>query len=483
LSTNLSGREAYKKSLEDPVAFWNAAASAVTWENFVKHRSNKADDPLDTWFPGSSLNFCLNCVDIHVKEGRGEQTALIYDSPVTKTITSVTYKELLSRVEVCSAVMLQNMGVKKGDRIIIYMPNVIEAIVTMLACYRIGAVHSVVFGGFAPHELATRLRDCKPTAIVLSSCGIDGSKVIPYAPLVQRAIEIAENTSVQSVLVHQRLQHPVDASMMHALGAVGRVRQVLDWEDTMAKVACSHSTDDIKKLTAPVVVDASHPLFILYTSGTTGAPKGVVRDTGGYAVGLKYSLSVVNGTRPGDVFWGASDVGWIVGHYSYLGSLITGATSVVYEGKPVGTPDEGNFWRTIERHKVNLLFTAPTALRAIKKLDDQGEQSKKFDLSSLKSIFCSGEHLDPDTLRWAERVSGKPVLDAWWQTESGRYVPTPPSPLFSLLLAHPPNSSLRPFVSQPNDRPAGGVGRLQGKGQARLCLPRRSRLQFDDSRP
>ena len=433
LSTNLSGRDAHKESLSNPVAFWNAAASSVTWEKFVPQKPLKADDPADTWFAGSTLNFCLNCVDVHVKEGRGEQAALIFDSPVTNTVKSVTYKELLSRVEVCSAVMLQKMGVKKGERVIIYMPNVIEAIVTMLACYRIGAVHSVVFGGFAPHELATRLRDCKPTAIVLSSCGIDGSKVIPYAPLVKRAIEIAENTSVKSVLIHRRSQHPADASMMQALG-VGGVKQVLDWETAMTEVACTHSSDDIKKLAAPVAVDASHPLFILYTSGTTGAPKGVVRDTGGYAVGLKYSLSVVNGTKPGDVFWGASDVGWIVGHYSYLGSLITGATAVVYEGKPVGTPDEANFWRTIERHKVNLLFTAPTALRAIKKLDDQGEQSKKFNLSSLKSIFCSGEHLDPDTLRWAEKVSGKPVLDAWWQTESGRCVPTHPfsSPLSSL---------------------------------------------------
>jgi propionyl-CoA synthetase len=411
---------------------------------------------------------------VHIREGRGDQAALIFDSPVTNTIKKVSYNELLSRVEECSAVMTQKMGIKKGDRVIIYMPNVIEAIISMLACYRVGAIHSVVFGGFASHELATRLRDCKPTAIILSSCGIDGKKVIPYGSLVKRAIENAEKTTVKSVLVHQRSQHPADATMIEGL-SVGGVKTVLEWDASMGEMKHAHTKDVLKKLTAPVPVDTSHPLFILYTSGTTGAPKGVVRDTGGYAVGLKYALSIVNGTKPGDIFWGASDVGWIVGHYSYLGSLITGATALVYEGKPVGTPDERNFWRTIERHKVNTLFTAPTALRAIKKLDDKGEQSKYFDLSSLRNIFCSGEHLDPDTLHWAERVCGKPVLDAWWQTESGRFVDTA-LPLSKNHLGHLTIPKSPPFVKKPNDGASCRPRRVQGQGQARICLSRHARL-------
>ena len=350
------------------------------------------------WFPDGITNACYNALDIHVEQGRGDQAALIYDSPVTQTKRRITYSELLDEVSRIAGVLV-SQGVGKGDRVIIYMPMVPEALIAMLACARIGAIHSVVFGGFASRELAVRIDDATPNVVVSASCGVEPTRLVPYKPLLDRAIELAEHKPSCCVI----LQRP----MLEAALLDGRD---LDWQQAMAEAEPADC----------VPVEANHPLYILYTSGTTGQPKGVVRDTGGSIVTLKWSMTNIYDVQPGDVYWAASDVGWIVGHsYIVYGPLFNGNTTIIYEGKPVGTPDPGAFWRVIAEYDVKVLFTAPTAFRAIKKEDPAAEHMKKYDLSGLQSLFLAGERCDPDTLHWAEENLGVPVIDHWWQTETG----------------------------------------------------------------
>ena len=354
--------------------------------------------PFYRWFTGGELNTCYNALDRHVENGRGEQTALIYDSPITQTIRTFTYHQLLDAVARFAGV-LASLGVVRGDRVILYMPMVPEAAIAMLACARLGAIHSVVFGGFAPHELAVRIDDCKPKVIVTASCGIEPSRVIAYKPLLDDAIELATHKPSACVIL-QRPQLEADV-------IPGRDRE---WSAEMAGAKPAPCT--------PVL--ATDPLYILYTSGTTGQPKGVVRDNGGHAVALCNTMNMIYGINAGDVFWTASDVGWVVGHsYIVYGPLFAGATTVLFEGKPVGTPDAGVFWRIISEHKVRALFTAPTAFRAIKREDPDGEFIRRYDLSGFRTLFLAGERCDPPTLAWAQRMLGVPVIDHWWQTETG----------------------------------------------------------------
>ena len=344
------------------------------------------------------LNTCYNALDRHVESGRANQPALIYDSPVTGTVETFTYRELLDRVARFAGV-LAGQGVQKGDRVIIYMPMVPETVIAMLACARIGAIHSVVFGGFAAHELANRISDAQPKVIVSASCGIEFGRVIPYKPLLDKAIELASVKPERCIIV----QRPQEKASMIA----GRD---LDWSEKMA----------VAKPIDCVPVAATDPLYILYTSGTTGMPKGIVRDNGGHLVALKWSMEHIYGMAPGEVYWAASDVGWVVGHsYIVYAPLFNGNTTVLYEGKPVGTPDAGAFWRVVSQHGVKVLFTAPTAFRAIKREDPNGEFMRKYDLSGFRTLFLAGERCDPDTLLWAEKQLGVPVIDHWWQTETG----------------------------------------------------------------
>ena len=388
---------AWRESQTDPDAFWMAAADAIDWTV----RPQQAFDQAEGWFPGASLNTCHNCIDRHVAAGRGEQTALIYDSPVTDAVQHWTYVELLDEVGTVAS-MLVRMGVSRGDRVVIYMPMVPEAIFAMLACARIGAIHSVVFGGFAAHELAKRIDDATPKLLMTASCGIEGMRIIPYKPIVDAAIAMAVHR-VDNVVMLQRERSQVDLDPSRDY----------DWAVLRATVAAG-------PFPACVAMAADDPLYILYTSGTTGIPKGVVRDNGGHAVALKWTMSNMYDIKPGEVFWAASDVGWVVGHsYIVYAPLLHGATTVLFEGKPVGTPDAGTFWRTIARHKVSALFTAPTAFRAIKGQDPHAEFMKKCDLSSLRALFLAGERSDPDTLHWAEANLKVPVIDHWWQTETG----------------------------------------------------------------
>jgi len=388
----------YKRSLEDPQEFWGDAAAAVDW---IKPWDKVLDDsrpPFYRWFAGGELNTCYNAIDRHVAAGQGSRVALIYDSPVTDTKARFTYLEMQDKVARVAGA-LRAMGVDKGDRVIIYMPMVPETVMAMLACARIGAIHSVVFGGFAARELATRIDDAKPKVVLSASCGIEVSKVIPYKPLLDEALEIAGHKPDHCMI----LQRPQCEAPLTA----GRD---LDWSDAVGaaeSVSC-------------IPVAATDPLYILYTSGTTGQPKGVVRDHGGHAVALTWSMEYIYGVEPGDVFWAASDVGWVVGHsYIVYGPLFYGCTTVLFEGKPVGTPDPGAFWRVIAEHKVRVMFTAPTAFRAIKREDSHGEHVKRYDLSHLKALFLAGERCDPDTLEWAGQMLGVPVIDHWWQTETG----------------------------------------------------------------
>ena len=390
--------EVYRRSIEDPTGFWGEAAEAIDWDEPFEKVLDDSAAPFYRWFPGGKLNTCHNALDRHVEGGRAEQLALIYDSPITGVVKRYTYRELRDAVALFAGA-LAAQGVTKGDRVILYMPMIPQAAIAMLACARLGAIHSVVFGGFAPSELATRIDDATPKVIVSASCGIEPSRVIEYKPLLDKAIELASHAP-DAVVVFQREQARADLS---------GPRDV-DWDEAVDK-AEPHGC---------VPVEATHPLYILYTSGTTGQPKGVVRDNGGHAVALKWSMENIYDSRPGDVYWAASDVGWVVGHsYIVYGPLLNGNTTVLFEGKPVGTPDAGTFWRVIADHGVKTLFTAPTAFRAIKKEDPEGALLAEHDISSLASLFLAGERSDPDTLRWAEEKLGVPVIDHWWQTETG----------------------------------------------------------------
>ena len=391
-------RTAYLRSLEDPEAFWGEAAEAVHWHKKWDKVLDDSNKPFYRWFRGGQLNTCYNALDLHVENGRADQTALIYDSPVNDTIRTFTYRELrddVARFAGC----LATQGVRKGDRVIIYMPMVPQTVVAMLACARLGAVHSVVFGGFASNELAIRIDDATPTVIVSASCGIEATRVVRYKPLLDDAIALARHKPDKCII----LQRPMEKAEL----VPGRD---LDWNE---------ATDSAEPHDC-VPVASTDPLYILYTSGTTGEPKGVVRDNGGHLVALKWSMKHIYDVNPGDVYWAASDLGWVVGHsYIVYGPLFNGNTTVLYEGKPVGTPDAGAFWRVISQHGVGTLFTAPTAFRAIKKEDPDGDLIKKYDLSAFKSLFLAGERCDPDTLQWAEQNLRVPVIDHWWQTETG----------------------------------------------------------------
>jgi propionyl-CoA synthetase len=357
-----------------------------------------SNPPFYRWFKGGQLNTCYNAVDRHVKAGRGDQPAIIHDSPVTDSKTVITYAELQDQVARFAGV-LKSLGVTKGDRVIIYMPMVPEALVAMLGCARIGAIHSVVFGGFSAHELATRIDDAKPKVMVAGSCGIETNRIVHYKPLLDSAIDQAAHKPAHCVI----LQRPQE------LGVLIEGRD-LSWSEAMASAEPADC----------VPVEATDPLYILYTSGTTGQPKGVVRDNGGHAVAMAWSMRHVYNVEPGEVFWAASDVGWVVGHsYIVYAPLLMGCTTIVYEGKPVGTPDAGAFWRVIQEHQVSVLFTAPTAFRAIKREDPKAEHLKRYDLGRFRSLFLAGERCDPDTLEWAQRTLNVPVIDHWWQTETG----------------------------------------------------------------
>ncbi|HTQ19459.1 propionyl-CoA synthetase [Mycobacterium sp.] len=391
-------REQFTASISDPETFWAQAAQAVTWLQPPQRVFDDSRPPFYRWFPDATLNTCANALDRHVAAGRAEQAALIYDSPVTGAKRVYTYRELLDQTARFAGA-LRALGVAKGDRVVLYMPMIPEAVIAMLACARLGAVHSVVFGGFAAHELATRIDDARPTVVVSASCGIEPSGLVQYKPMLDAALESAQHKPRNCVVV-QRDQHRC------ALTA-GRD---LDWHQLMAS---SEPAD-------PVPVAATDPLYVLYTSGTTGKSKGIVRDNGGHAVALLWSMRHVYDIQPGDVFWAASDVGWVVGHsYIVYGPLLLGATTLLYEGKPVGTPDPGAYWRVASEHRVKALFTAPTAIRAIRKEDPDGTHLAQYDLSALRYLFQAGERLDPDTYTWASDKLGIPVIDHWWQTETG----------------------------------------------------------------
>ena len=386
----------------DPVAFWDEASKDIDWIIPADKVFDPEMDAMGRWFAGATCNTCWNAVDRHVKAGRGDQTAVIWDSPVTGTVQRFTFAELQDEVSALAAVMQAN-GVVKGDRVIIYMPMVPEAVFAMLACARLGAVHSVVFGGFAAHELAVRIDDAAPKMIISASCGIETARIVEYKPLLDEAIETAHEAP-DACLILQRDAHRCDMTPGRDIDYATAVAD--------AKSAGRH-TDCVE-------VAATDPLYILYTSGTTGQPKGVVRDTGGHMVALRWTMEHHYGLQPGDTFWAASDVGWVVGHsYICYAPLLNGCATVVYEGKPVGTPDAGAFWRVIQDHKVNALFTAPTAFRAIKKEDPEGKLIADYDLSAFRTLFLAGERSDPDTIKWAQAKLNRPVIDHWWQTETG----------------------------------------------------------------
>ncbi|HEM62251.1 MAG TPA: propionyl-CoA synthetase [Chloroflexi bacterium] len=391
-------RQAYEESLESPATFWGRAAEEISWYKRWDQVMDNSNPPFVRWFPGGLINTCYNALDRHVEGGRGQQPALIYDSPVTQAIQTYTYAQLTDRVSRIAG-FLTSLGVSKGDRVVIYMPMIPEAAMAMLACARIGAIHSVVFGGFAPRELAIRIDDAQPKVILSASCGIEVQRVIPYKPLLDAAIEMASHAPERCV-IWQRPEARAELTPPRDL----------EWADVEAAaepVDC-------------VPVAATDPLYILYTSGTTGVPKGVVRDNGGHAVALNWTMDHVYGINPGEVFWAASDVGWVVGHsYIVYGPLLKGATSVLYEGKPVGTPDPSAYWRVISEHQVKALFTAPTAFRAVKREDPDGEYLKGYDLTHFDTLFLAGERTDPDTYFWATELLDKPVIDHWWQTETG----------------------------------------------------------------
>jgi propionyl-CoA synthetase len=390
---------AYSHSLRDPDAFWAEAAEAVPWYRKWSAVLDRSHLPFYRWFPGGLLNTCACAVDRHADGARGDQLALIYDSPVTGVVRRFTYRELRDGVARVAGA-LRSLGISKGDRVLVFMPNTPEAVMTMLASARLGAVHSVVFGGFASNELAVRIDDARPKVIVWASCGIEPGRVIAYKPLLDGALKLASHRPDVCLLLQRS---PREAAL-----EPGRD---LEWSGAM---------DKANPVSECVPVLATDPLYILYTSGTTGKPKGVVHDNGGHAVALTWSMLHIYGAEPGDVYWAASDLGWAVGHsYIVYGPLLNGCTTILYEGKPVGTPDAGAFWRVIAEHGVKILFTAPTAFRAIKRADPHGEFIRKYDLSRFRSLFLAGERADPDTIQWAEQRLGVPVIDHWWQTETG----------------------------------------------------------------
>ncbi|MBT5487079.1 MAG: propionyl-CoA synthetase [Deltaproteobacteria bacterium] len=394
----------YQQSIEQPEIFWRKQAEQIKWYEFPETILSQDEHGFYRWFAGGKLNTSYLALDVHIEEGRADQLALVYDSPVANMQQKFTYTELRDTVAKFAG-CLRNLGVEKGNRVIIYMPMIAEAVVAMLACARLGAVHSVVFGGFAPNELAVRIDDAKPKVLVTSSCGIEFTKIIEYKPLVDKALEVSKFPPENIVV----LQRPQAKATMQS----GRDH---DWNELMSQASPAD----------PVSLDATDPLYILYTSGTTGLPKGVVRDNGGHAVALKYSMKAVYNTDPGDVYWAGSDVGWVVGHsYIVYAPLLHGCTTIVYEGKPVRTPDAGAFWRMIAEHKINTFFTAPTAFRAVKKEDPEAKLLKQYDISSLRTLFLAGERLDPPTYEWLTEIlkeapqPGIPVVDHWWQTETG----------------------------------------------------------------
>jgi propionyl-CoA synthetase len=394
----LSYQSLYLESLQQPEKFWAEAAAALHWDRRWDRVLDDSSKPFYRWFAGGVLNTCYNALDRHVENGRAEQAALIYDSPLANTVRQYTYRQLRDEVARFAGVLV-HQGIKKGDRVVIYMPMVPEAVIAMLGCARIGAIHSVVFGGFAANELAKRINDATPKLIVSASCGLEPGRVIEYKPLLDEALRISSAAPERCIV----LQRPQARAAM-------RAPRDVDWHEAMAAagpVDC-------------VPVEATDPLYILYTSGSTGIPKGVVRDNGGHAVALQWSMQYIYGVKPGEVYWAASDVGWVVGHsYIVYAPLLHGCTTILYEGKPVGTPDPGAFWRVITQHQVSTLFTAPTAFRAIKRDDPKGEYIRKYTRDKFRTLFLAGERCDPDTLLWAEEHLKVPVIDHWWQTETG----------------------------------------------------------------
>jgi len=435
----------YKQSIENPDQFWAEAASELIWTRPWDRVLDDSDAPFYQWFSGGEINTCFNALDRHCEAGRGSQAALIYDSPVTGQVRTYSYDELTDQVARFAGVLSEH-GVAKGDRVIVYMPMIPEAVISMLACARIGAIHSVVFGGFAAKELATRIQDAQASLIISASCGIEGSRVIPYLPLLEEALSLAGAEDMQRILV-SRPQLPIDNPHPRALL----------WDkamETAQPVAC-------------VPVSATDPIYILYTSGTTGEPKGVVRPNGGHAVALKWTMDHIYNVQPGDVYWAASDIGWVVGHsYIVYAPLLHGCTSILYEGKPVGTPDAGAFWRVIEQHKVKCLFTAPTAFRAIRREDPEGKLLHQHDISSLDALFLAGERCDPDTLHWAEKQLEVPVIDHWWQTESGWAMAANPMGIEVLPVkagsptVAVPGYNIRVLDDEGNDVPRGESGNI-----------------------
>ncbi|WP_419149309.1 acetate--CoA ligase [Pseudoalteromonas 'SMAR'] len=396
--TTTTYQQAYQQFQQDPEAFWLQQAAKLDWHNAPTQGHSQDEEGLSHWFSDGTMNTSYLALDYHVQQGRGEQTALIYDSPVSNTKSKISYSELLDKVSRFAA-GLTALGVVPGDRVVIYMPMVPEAVVAMLACARVGAIHSVVFGGFAPHELAVRIDDAKPKVVISASCGIEIGRVIAYKPLLDEALTLASHKVQQCIIL---LRQACEAQM-----TTGRD---LDW----------YSVSEQPEGMAAIPLPSNHPLYILYTSGTTGTPKGVVREQGGHAVALNYSMDSVYGMKPGEVFWAASDIGWVVGHsYIVYGPLIFGCTTVLYEGKPIKTPDAGAFWRVVEEYQVKALFTAPTAFRAIKKEDPEAKLLANYDTSSLQTLFLAGERLDPATYEWLQSKTALPVIDHWWQTETG----------------------------------------------------------------
>jgi propionyl-CoA synthetase len=416
-------QETWRRSLDDPEGFWGEAALALRWRTPPQRVLDKEHPERPRWFAGGELNTCENALDVHVESGRGDQPALVWDSAVTGSTARFTYRELRDEVARCAGV-LRDLGVGKGDRVVIYMPMIPQAVVAMLACARIGAVHSVVFGGFAAHELAARINHARPKAVVFASCGIEPGRVVPYKPMVDKAIELSQHKPARCLVV-QRPQLTVELSP-------GRD---VEWSEAMRAARPAEC----------VPVSANDPLYILYTSGTTGRPKGIVRDNGGHAVALKWSMENIYGAKSGEPFWTASDIGWVVGHsYIVYAPLLHGCTTILYEGKPVGTPDAGAFWRVIVQHGARTLFTAPTAFRAIRREDPNGEQIKKHrPTQSLRALFLAGERCDPDTLKWATEKLSIPVIDHWWQTETGWPIVANPIGLESFHVK--PGSATRPM--------------------------------------